>query len=83
MNKTSSRFKDFESIVINDNQFEKCLTVILFLESIDIMKLLSYLRCNGWSNYKFNQYSMKTQINEHGTYTTAIIGYVPPAVNFK
>ena len=83
MNKTSSRFKDFESIVINDNQFEKCLTVTLLLDSINIQTVLSYLKCNGWSNYKFNQYSMKTQSNEHGTFTTAIIGYVPPSVNFK
>jgi hypothetical protein len=84
MNETSSRFKDFESIIINDNQFEKCLIIQLALAELNITKLLSYLKCNGWSDYKFNQYSMKSQIDEHGTpTTTVIVGYVPPIVKFK
>ena len=78
MNETSTRFKDFDNIIIDDNQFEKCLRIQLHIENVNITKLLSYLKMNGWSDYKFNQYSMKTQ-NENGKYiTTAIIGYIPP-----
>ena len=79
MNEMTSKFKDFDSIVINDNQFEKCLRIQLNLSELNITKLLSYLKCNGWSDYKFNQYSMKSQIDENGNpKTTVIVGYIPP-----
>jgi hypothetical protein len=83
MNKTTTRFKDFETIIITNDQFEKCLRIQLNLANLNITKLLSYLKCNGWSDYKFNQYSMKTQVNEHGiSITNVIVGYVPPLVKF-
>jgi len=83
MTETSMRFKDFENIIIDDNKFEKSLRIQLHLENVNITKLLSYLKKNGWSDYKFNQYSMKTQ-NDNGKYLTiTIIGYIPPSVKFK
>jgi len=83
MNQTSnSRFKDFESIIINNDQFEKCLKIELHEtpENVNVRKLLSYLKNNGWLNYKFNDYSVRS-INEHGTLVT--ISYVPPILKFK
>lgn len=83
MSQTSkSRFKDFESIIINNDQFEKCLKIELSdsPDKVNIRKLLSYLKCNGWLNYKFNDYSVRS-INELGTLVT--ISYVPPILKFK
>ena len=59
MSEASTRFKDFESIIINNDQFEKCLRIKLSEtpDNINIRNLLRYLKNNGWCNYKFNDYS--------------------------
>ena len=83
MSEASTRFKDFESIIINNDQFEKCLRIKLSetSENVNIRNLLRYLKNNGWCNYKFNSYSIKPQINEQGT--MVIISYIPPVLKFK
>jgi len=83
MSEASTRFKDFESIIINNDQFEKCLRIKLSEspDNINIRNLLRYLKNNGWMNYKFNSYSIKPQINEQGT--MVIVSYIPPVLKFK
>lgn len=84
MSTTSSRFKDFDSIVVTNNQFEKFLSIHLSIipENVDVRKLIGYLKCNGWINYKFNSYSVKPQVNEQGVTTLVILSYTPPALKF-
>lgn len=86
MSTTSSRFKDFGSIVITNNQFEKFLTIHLsdvLPDNISVSNLLSYLKTNGWVNYKFSGYSIKPQVNEHGVSTVVILSYTPPKLKFN
>ena len=85
MSTTSSRFKCFDSIVITNNQFEKILTIHLseLPDSISVSNLLSYLKSNGWINYKFNGYSIKPQVNEHGVSTVVLLNYTPPQLKFN
>lgn len=85
MSTTSLRFKYFDSIVITNNQFEKFLTIHLpdvLPDNISVSNLLSYLKTNGWVNYKFSGYSIKPQVNEHGVSTVVILSYIPPTINF-
>lgn len=83
MSKTSSRFKNFDSIVIKDDQFEKRLRIHLLTDNVNVSSLLCYLKSNGWMNYKFNEYSIKSEVNEQGTTTVVTLGYIPPVLNFK
>lgn len=85
MSEASERFKDFESIIINNDQFEKCLRIKLseVPENINVRNLLRYLKSNGWCNYKFNSYSIKPLINDQGTDTLIILSYIPPVLKFK
>ncbi len=83
MNK-NARFKDFDSIIIKDDQLEKRLRIHLLTDKkVNISNLLCYLKSNGWSNYKFNEYSIKLQINDLNTTTIITFGYVPPQLIFK
>jgi hypothetical protein len=74
-----SRFKNFDSIVITNNQIDKCLNIQLtnLSENINIRNLLQYLKNNGWCNYKFNEYSIKKQDNINLP-TLVILSYTPP-----
>lgn len=84
MSTTSSRFKDFDSIIITNNQFEKILTVHLSAipDNVDVRKLIGYLKCNGWINYKFYGYSIKPKVDEQGITTLVTLSYTPPPLKF-
>lgn len=62
MSNLPSRFSTFDSIVINNDQGDKCLKIELpnSSEDINVRNLISYLKCNGWIDYKFKEYSIKT-----------------------
>lgn len=42
-----------------------------------IMNIIRYLKCNGWKDFKFNQYSVKKDSDEY----VVNIGYVRPKTN--
>ena len=66
MDKTSSRFRNIESTIVNilNDQYEKCLKVQLSRKPDNISTLINYLKHIGWCNYKFNEYSIKNHVNE-------------------
>jgi hypothetical protein len=76
MSSPSSRFKDFGSIIIDDDPFGKRMKIQLsdIPENLNIRNLLNYLKCNGWMNYKFN---------ETGISTVVILSYIPPVLKIK
>ena len=82
MNKTSkSRFNNVESTIINilNDNYEKCLKVQMSEKPDNISSLIRYLKRNGWSDYKFNGYSMK-DVNELDVVVT--LSYTPPSITF-
>lgn len=82
MNK-ESKLKNFDSIIIINNQFDKCLNIHLSNspENINIRYLLQYLKNNGWNNYKFNEYSIKNQIDNLKHPTLVILSYTLPTTS--
>lgn len=82
MDTTSSRFKNIESTIIDilNDQYEKCLKIQLSNKPDNISGLISYLKRNGWCNYKFNGYSIKNHVNELDVVVT--LSYTPPILKF-
>jgi len=82
MNTTSLRFKNIESNIIDilNDQYGKCLKIQLSNKPDNISSLISYLKNNGWCNYKFNDYSIKKHVNELDVVVT--LSYIPPVLKF-
>lgn len=83
MDKTSSRFRNIESTIVNilNDQYEKCLKVQLSRKPDNISTLINYLKHIGWCNYKFNEYSIKNHVNELDV--IVILNYIPPTLKFS
>ena len=83
MDKTSSRFRNIESTIVNilNDQYEKCLKVQLSRKPDNISTLINYLKHIGWCNYKFNGYSIKNHVNELDV--IVILNYIPPTLKFS
>jgi hypothetical protein len=73
-----SKFKDIVDNIIRteDDYHNSNLTLYyrVIPDKKDVMRIIRYLNCTSWNNFKFNQYSVKQRESDY----IITLGYVRP-----
>jgi len=66
MSENNNRKTNDNIVKIENNQFDNYLKIHCKNDPTGkISNIMRYLKCNGWENFKFNQYKIDTNNNDY------------------